>query len=179
MIQCLREIASRPSLVRNSIRTDKKVVTGDDKNCWWMRIADEKYGVLQDQWTLLLGCVRVGHIYEHGKPKIFTRFPPMRPKGVFRALISRETYQGGSDADDAAHTLEQNLGPLNLTPHLYTYGIAQTRFLWISMLQSPASAKPEPWWKRSNFPSVRSTDVERGPVDIFAWLCQGRPYILT
>ena len=38
---------------------------------------------------LLLGCVRVGHIYEHGKPKIFMRFPPIHPKGVFRAQRSR------------------------------------------------------------------------------------------
>ena len=75
-------------------------------------------------------------------------------------------------------TIRSRISALSTSLHTCIHMVLhQLGFCGIPMLQNPASAKPEPWWKRSNFPSVRSTDVERGPVDTFAWLCSGRPYI--
>jgi hypothetical protein len=61
-----------------------------------------------DNWTFLLGCVRVGprNTQNQDLPQLLIRFPLVRPKWEFRA-ISPETRDG--DAGEAGHTPELHL----------------------------------------------------------------------
>ena len=66
----------------------------------------------------------------------FTRFPPVRPQGEFRAL-SPESRKGESDAGEAGHTREYDIGHFQLPTHLYTYGMEPPRFWWGSDALEP------------------------------------------
>ena len=95
-----------------------------------------------DTWTFLLGCVRLGHrkTQNQDPPQPLQRFPPFRPKWEFRA-ISPGTRYGESDAGEAGHSPEGDIGHVQHPTHLYTYGMEPPSFRWGSDAPEPLSGE--------------------------------------